>query len=58
MLPPAPIAAVQVAETDTERKLREELEAARRKIRALETMIEVAERELKIPIRKKPGAKQ
>lgn len=57
-LPPAPVPTVQAGETDTERKLREELEAARWKIRALETMIDVAETELKIPIRKKPGAKQ
>lgn len=44
--------------SDTESQLRKELEAARLKIRALETMIEVAENDLNIPIRKKPGAKQ
>jgi transposase len=39
-------------------KLREELEAARMRIAALETLIEVAERELGVKIRKKPGAKR
>ena len=58
LLPPDPAPAAQAGETDTERQLRQELEAARWKIRALETLIEVAETELKIPIRKKPGAKQ
>jgi transposase len=38
--------------------LLQELEAARLKIKALETMIEVAEEQFKIPIRKKFGAKQ
>lgn len=50
--------AVPIDPSDTESQLRQELEAARLKIRALETMIEVAENELQIPIRKKPGAKQ
>lgn len=36
----------------------QELEAARLKIKALETMIEVAEEQFNIPIRKKSGAKQ
>lgn len=38
--------------------LLQELEAAKLKIKALETMIEVAEEQFKIPIRKKFGAKQ
>ena len=57
-LPPVPVPTVQAGETATERRLREELEAAQWKLRALETMIDVAEAELKIPIRKKPGGKQ
>jgi transposase len=40
------------------KKLKKELEDARIKNIALETLIDVAESELKIPIRKKPGAKQ
>ena len=36
----------------------QQLEAARLKIKALETMIEVAEEQFNIPIRKKFGAKQ
>lgn len=39
-------------------KLREELEAARMRVVALETLIEVAERELGVRIRKKPGTKR
>lgn len=38
--------------------LNEELKEARLKIKALETMIDIAEHEFKIAIRKKPGAKQ
>lgn len=38
--------------------LLQELEAAKLKIKALETMIEVAEEQFNIPIRKKFGAKQ
>jgi transposase len=40
------------------RKLEEALADEKLKSMALETMIDVAERELKVPIRKKPGAKQ
>lgn len=36
----------------------EELKQAKLKIKALETMIDIAEQQFKIPIRKKPGAKQ
>lgn len=46
------------AQSVANRALHEELEAARLKIKALETMIEVAEEQFKIPIRKKFGAKQ
>jgi hypothetical protein len=38
--------------------LEKQLEDARIKNIALETLVDVAEKELKIPIRKKPGAKQ
>lgn len=38
--------------------LQKELEEARLKIAALNTLIDVAEEQLKINIRKKPGAKQ
>jgi hypothetical protein len=38
--------------------LKEELEAARLKNVVLETLVDVAERELQIPIRKKYGAKR
>lgn len=39
-------------------KLKEELAYANLKILALNTLIDVAEEQLKIPIRKKPGARQ
>ncbi len=39
-------------------RLRKELELAKLRIEGLEIMIDIAENELKIPIRKKPGAKQ
>ncbi len=39
-------------------ELQNELVEARLKIKALETMIDIAEEEFKIAIRKKPGAKQ
>lgn len=58
LFPALPTPPVQVDPSDTESQLRQELEAARLKIRALETMIEVAENDLNIPIRKKSGAKQ
>jgi len=38
--------------------LQQQLQAAQLKIAALETMIEIAEKQFKIEIRKKPGAKQ
>jgi len=40
------------------RALKKALEEAELKIRALNTLIDVAEEQFKIPIRKKPGAKQ
>lgn len=40
------------------RALRQELDAARTKNVVLETLVDVAERELQIPIRKKYGAKR
>jgi transposase len=46
-------------EEDEEKKaLRKALEEAELKIKALNTLIDVAEDQFKIPIRKKPGAKQ
>lgn len=40
------------------KQLSQQLAEARLKIKALETMIDIAEAQFKIPIRKKPGAKQ
>ena len=39
-------------------ELQKVLEKSRQKVYSLETMIKVSEEELKIKIRKKPGAKQ
>jgi transposase len=44
--------------TDERKALERELAEAQLKIRALETMIDIAEEQLKIDIRKKSGAKQ
>jgi transposase-like protein len=44
--------------SDKEKELEKSLEAAKLKILALETMIDVAEKSLNIDIRKKPGTKQ
>src|SRR5882724_10714169 len=44
--------------SDQQRDLQKELADAKLKIAALETMIDIAEEQLKINIRKKPGAKQ
>ena len=41
-----------------EQRLQKELEEARMRIIALETMIDIAEKEFRIAIRKKPGTKQ
>lgn len=48
----------EVAETSDIEQLRKELEEARLKIVALETMIDVAEKELNLDIRKKSGIKR
>jgi hypothetical protein len=50
----------QVQETPSEeiRRLRRELEEARLYGRLMEAMIEIAEEEFEIPIRKKSGAKR
>ncbi len=40
------------------KQLEKDLEHERLRAQALDTMITIAERDLKIPIRKKPGAKQ
>lgn len=48
-----------INEEDAEKKaLKKALEEAELKIKALNTLIDVAEDQFKIPIRKKPGAKQ
>ncbi|MBR4828298.1 MAG: hypothetical protein IKZ92_00645, partial [Muribaculaceae bacterium] len=43
---------------DEVKRLRRELELERLRSEGLEIMIDIAEKEFKIPIRKKPGAKQ
>ena len=49
----------QPKEEDEEKKaLQQALEEAQLKIKALNTLIDVAEDQFKIPIRKKPGAKR
>ena len=45
-------------EDDEKKALQTALEGAQLKIKALNTLIDVAEDQFKIPIRKKPGAKQ
>ncbi|HLZ88413.1 MAG TPA: helix-turn-helix domain-containing protein [Puia sp.] len=48
-----------IGQEDAEKKaLQKALEEAQLKIKALNTLIDVAEDQFKIPIRKKPGAKQ
>jgi len=52
-------ASQQLPNEDEEKKaLKKALEEAQLKIKALNTLIDVAEDQFKIPIRKKPGAKQ
>jgi transposase len=53
----APMTRSKGKDDETE-QLRHELEAARMRVAALETLIDVAERELGVKIRKKPGTKQ
>ena len=49
---------VSQGEDEEKKALRKALEEAELKIKALNTLIDVAEDQFKIPIRKKPGAKQ
>jgi transposase len=49
---------VSQGEDEEKKALRKALEEAELKIKALNTLIDVAEDQLKVPIRKKPGAKQ
>lgn len=46
------------AKIEREKELQKQLEEARRKIICLETMIDIAEREIGVDIRKKSGTKQ
>lgn len=46
------------AKSSSENELQKQLEEARRKIICLETMIDIAEREIGVDIRKKSGTKQ
>ena len=50
--------AVPPGEDEEKKALKKALEHAELKIKALNTLIDVAEDQFKIPIRKKPGAKQ
>ena len=43
---------------DENKRLRRELELAKLRVEALDIMIDIAEEEFKIPIRKKPKAKR
>lgn len=59
MVNPAPMAKhVKNKETDEVKALREALAFAQLKIKALDTMIDLAEEQFKIDIRKKSGARQ
>lgn len=50
--------ALRSAKSNTEKELQKQWEEARRKIICLETMIDIAEREIGMDIRKKSGTKQ
>ena len=52
-----PVKSLQELEAENHR-LRKELEMEQLRTRALNVMIDIAENQFKIPIRKKPGAKQ
>lgn len=52
-----PVKSLQEFEAEN-RRLRKELEMEQLRTRALNVMIDIAENQFKIPIRKKPGAKQ
>jgi hypothetical protein len=49
---------LSAAKIEREKELQKQLEEARRKIICLETMIDIAEREIGVDIRKKSGTKQ
>ena len=49
---------LSTAKSGGEKELQKQLEEARRKIICLETMIDIAEREIGVDIRKKSGTKQ
>lgn len=49
---------LSAAKIELEKELQKQLEEARRKIICLETMIDIAEREIGVDIRKKSGTKQ
>lgn len=49
---------LSAAKIEWEKELQKQLEEARRKIICLETMIDIAEREIGVDIRKKSGTKQ
>ena len=49
---------LSTAKIEREKELQKQLEEARRKIICLETMIDIAEREIGVDIRKKSGTKQ
>lgn len=51
-------ATLRSANTNSENELQKQLEEARRRIVCLETMIDIAEREIGVDIRKKSGTKQ
>ena len=53
-----PASPVKESLEDEVKRLRRELELERLRSEGLEIMIDIAEKEFKIPIRKKPGAKQ
>jgi len=50
--------ALRSAKSNSEKEWQKQLEEARRKIICLETMIDIAEREIGVDIRKKSGTKQ
>lgn len=48
----------RTAKSSSEKELQKQLEEAKRKIICLETMMDIAEREIGVDIRKKSGTKQ
>jgi hypothetical protein len=53
-----PVSGAKESLEDEVKRLRRELELEKLRSEGLEIMIDIAEKEFKIPIRKKPGAKQ